>query len=109
MLEIIKAAGYRVFMRPGADTYCYYTDGTLIGYAQWGRNDVRVTSVHVPNRNCGTGFAISDTINAATLRAAMTCTAPHWATGSDRASVKKYRDFDAFLKSSKFNSELLEV
>ncbi len=96
----IKAAGYRVFVSKAAEpTYCYYTDGTNIGYAQWNRMGDSVSSVQVPNRTSGTGFIVADVINADTLKEALVGVAPSWATREDRGSVKKFSDFAAFQKT----------
>jgi hypothetical protein len=111
-IQLIKDAGFRVFVRPHCQapiTYCFYTDGTKIGYAQWSGCRAQVSTVHVPCRKCGTGFVYADEITVETVKGALNCHAPHWASDWDRAAVKKYRDFDAYLKASKFNSGLVEV
>lgn len=108
-VQLIKAQGYRVFMRPGCDTYCLYTDDVRIGYAQWNRYRLGVSSVHKPSRQVGTGFHVADTITPETIREALHCFAPSWAYQCDRQQVKKYSDFNEYLRESKFNSELTEV
>lgn len=110
MIEFIKAQGYRVFVRDiHKPTYCFFTDGTRIGYAQWDTFRQAVSSVHKPNTACGTGFHISDEITASSLERTLECVYPHWASASDRRSVHKYADMDAYLKASRWNSELIEV
>lgn len=108
-INTIKAQGYRVFVRDDNPTYCFFTDGTRIGYAQWGGYRQSVSSVHMPNKTTGTGFGVADEITPTTLAAALNRPYPHWASAADRASVKKYADMDAYLKASKWNSELIEV
>ena len=110
MLDIIKAAGYRVFIRPQGSReveYCFYTDGKRIGYAQWSDRPA-VSSVHKANRQTGTGWAIDDEITPASLKAALSGPPP-WASLRDRAASVSYTGIDQFLKSSAFNSELVEA
>src|SRR5690606_37251594 len=101
-VAIIKSAGYRVYMlEPQIDEFCFYTDGTRIGYAQW--SDIRgpyVGSVHVPNRQTGTGFNVADEITPESLEAAISCHAPDWATTRDRGSVRKYPNWKAYQSAN---------
>ena len=109
-IQLMHEMGLRVFVRDTENPmYCFFTDGKNIGYAQWGGISESVSSVHKPNKSTGTGFSVADEITQMTLLAAMQTIAPHWASASDRASVRKYRDIDAYLKASKWNSELTEV
>lgn len=108
-IDLIKSAGYRVFVRSDDPTYCYYTDGIKIGYAQWSNHRYCVTSVHKANHCTGTGFAVANEITQESIKAAINCFAPGWAYQRDIESVKKYTDFNAFIKSSAFNAELIEV
>lgn len=112
IIDLIKAQGYRVFAsknkaaNPESVTHCYYTDGTHIAYAQWSRGSTGgVYTQHRPNTNCGTGFHLSPNITPETIRDALQCKAPNWATQHARDAVVKYRDWDHFLNSSKFNQE----
>ena len=113
MIELIKACGYRVFIRPNkyghAPEYCFYTDGTRIAYAQWSRGESHISTAHMPNTQTGTGYIFANQIKAETLAYALGCHSPSWASGSDRASVKKWKDWNTFHQSSAFNSELTEV
>lgn len=110
-VSFIKAAGYRVFMRrPSTDEYCYYTDGARIGYAEWtGYRGPCVSSVHVPNRTTGTGFSVADEITAESLRDAISCHAPDWATARERNSVRKYPSWTAFHGQDAWHAQLVEV
>ena len=109
-IQTMHDMGLRVFVRDTENPmYCFFTDGKNIGYAQWGGIRESVSSVHKPNKSTGTGFNVADEITQETLLTAMQTIAPHWAFASDRASVRKYRDIDDYLKSSKWNSELTEV
>lgn len=111
---IIKA-GFSVYMRNPDDTWLYFTDGTRIGYLQASRmgSAYSLSTVHVPSSQHGTGFAAGELqsdneLTAETLSRAF-MHAPHWA--HDTGSVRKWRDFEAFKKSSRFNADynLVEV
>lgn len=110
-IGLIKQAGWRVFVRPGnpyRTQYCYYTDGDVIGYAQWSSGRPQVGSVHMPNRQVGKGFQMRDEITPETLKEAAQCTCPAWAR-ADRDYVTKYKDWDAFHNKDAFSKELVEV
>lgn len=62
MLDFIKSLGYDVYIREPKQEYCFYTDGTHIGYAQWGGMEPRVCSVHKPSLLCGTGYSLFSVI-----------------------------------------------
>jgi len=112
IVGIIKALGYRVFIHPSSwdgVTYCNYTDGTRIAYAQWGRIRTCVSTVHKPSKSVGTGFQFAETITPDTLREALECHAPGWAKGGDRANVRKWRDWDEFHNQSDFHRKAYEV
>lgn len=110
MIGLIKSCGYRVFMRDPKAEYCFYTDGERIGYAQWSRHSsAYVSSVHMPNKKTGTGYQIDHAITPETLEKAIKCHTPLWAGQSDAAATKKYKSWEEFHKSSRFNSELFEV
>jgi hypothetical protein len=109
-IDIIKTAGYRVFVRNVTDpTYCFYTDGERIAYAQWARFKSGVSSVHKPCQSAGTGFAVADTISNEALKCALHCFVPAWAYGVKYTEVKKYANMTAFLNASDWNSKLVEV
>lgn len=116
VLEMIREAGYTAYMRKPEDTWCYYTDGTRIASAQWGRAtmidhgvSVRLYTVHKPNKTTGTGFSLDgDEITPADLAIGFEY-APAWATPSQRRSVVKYRDWAEFAGASEWNSEYKPV
>lgn len=111
-IDYIKSHGWRVFVRPSKHPtdmmYCFYTDGTHIGYAQWTDYRTCISSVHYPNRQSGTGFQIADEITKETLHVAAHTACPNWAR-NDQSSVKKYKDWDAYHNASDFNKGLVEV
>ena len=110
--ELAAAMGLRVFMRPAANgaqaTWAYLTDGTRIAYVEWGRFHERVGSAHVPNRQTGIGFVVAESITESAVLEAMRG-APDWASATDRAVSRPWRDWDAFCASSAFNSEYKEI
>lgn len=110
-VSLIKNAGYKVYMRnPQTDEYCFYTDGTRIGYAGWGTiRGPYVSSVHVPNKQVGAGFSVADEITPESLEAALACHAPIWANTRDRDSVRKYPNWEAFQARNDWYDELVEV
>ena len=104
--SLIKSLGFRVFVRTSDNpTYCFFTDGDRIGYAQWSDFRQSVSSVHKPSTVNGTGFQVAEEITKASLDAALSTIVPIWARGD----VKKYKNMDAYLNASKWNSELIEV
>lgn len=109
VVTMIKAAGFRVFMRSPSDTWCYYTDGTRIAYAQSGRFRESLTTTHIPNRTTGTGFHYADEITPENIRGAIACHAPSWAWGRDAEASRKWRDWDTFRNSDAFNRAYREV
>lgn len=104
-LDAIAAAGFAVYMpTAGMQTYAFYTDGTRIAYLQRGYfGGFDLSSVHVPNRNSGTGFRIAEGLGLSDLTRDKLeqafVTAPAGASTTDRASVVKWRDMEAFLAS----------
>ncbi len=97
---LIQSLGFDVYLPTARNaTWCYYTDGKRIGYAQWGHFDCSTSSVHMPNRQTGTGFKIGEDVTPATLRDAIACHAPNWASSADRAATRKYDDFAHFERA----------
>lgn len=101
-LDAIQAAGFDVYQaaEPRWQSYAYFTDGIRIGYIQTGDfGGLRLSTVHIPNRTTGTGFALDDctSLERAELEKAFIF-APSWAYNTDRESVRKWADIAAFLK-----------
>jgi hypothetical protein len=113
-IDAIHEAGFRVFMRTPYDSWLYFVDDAdRIGYAQETRSGfVSISTVHIPNSETGTGFVLDDipSLSANNLAKAFVI-APRWATGRQRASVKKWTSWKAFKASSPFNADykMLEV
>lgn len=108
-VEMMKAQGWHVYVRSFNAAYCFCTDGVKICYAQWSDGQPRVSTVHRPNKQSGTGFHIADEITPRTIRDAMNTVAPQWASTGDRQSVVKYKNWDEYHHANKFNTELFEV
>ena len=116
-LKAIREAGYTAYMRDQEnDSWCYFTDGTRIGCAEFGRSaaashgvSVHLCTVHKPNKETGTGFSLDgDALTPADFALAFEY-APAWATGKQRASVVKYRDWAEFKARDSFNAEYKPV
>ena len=111
-VAMLKAEGYQVWMREkaiGPTQYCFVTDGTRIAYVQWSDHQPRVSTVHYPNKTTGTGFGFADEITPQTIRGAMDCVTPGWASGRDAATVRKYKDWNEYRNANNFNMQLVEV
>ena len=112
-IEMMKAQGWKVYKRTPEGIfkceYCYCTDGTNIAYVQWSDGRPQVSTVHLPNKQTGTGFQFADSITPASVRKAMDCVAPSWASNKDRARVHKWKNWEEFHKANSFNAKLAEV
>ena len=93
--------GFRVF-RGALGTYLFFATGDNIGYVQYhSAEGYRWSTIHKPNRNCGTGFRMDgsgDSILSMAYETART-TVPMWDFGrTARESIKKFKSVDEFLK-----------
>lgn len=105
----LLARGYRVFCSPELywQTYCFYSDGTRIAYAQQDRlQGLSFATVHKPNPTSGTGFKV-DCVNDMVSAEEALRGCPGWAA-SMRTSSEPYRDLAAFLASRR-GQNLIEV
>ncbi len=95
-LETLKEQGFTVYIpvNPSMFNYAFVVDkNENIGYVQYNRmGGLQFSTVHKPNKQTGTGFAV-DSIKQVFTHA------PPWATTSDRESVVKYKSLSEFLKS----------
>ena len=113
----LNAYGLDVYVKPPVRhslpaTYGYYTDGKRIAYFQIGHwGGVEISTVHIPNRQTGTGFRMVDATDRPTESQVGSGFAhsPHWAGLSDRESVQKFRDFEDFKNRSLFGGDLTLV
>lgn len=104
-LDAIAAVGFSVYQSPDSHwrTYAFFTDGRNIGYLENNRLEgLRLSTVHVPNRDSGTGFGMGPlaTITREALSVAFAW-APDWAGQRDRDSVRKFPSVAAFMAGKK--------
>lgn len=108
VISTIAALGFDVYQStsPAWRSYLFFTDGTRVAYMQTEFGALTLSTVHLPCRECGTGFRLDNP--AALTREELErgfIIAPNWASATDRAAVRKYADAAAFLKS-RGNSDL---
>lgn len=96
----LVADGLKVYVNRAETSYCYFTDGVNIGYAQFDWQGASISTVHEQNRYTGTGFVVMKGGRATPDDARRAFAfAPSWASETDRRQVKKYRDFESFAKT----------
>jgi hypothetical protein len=95
-IALIRSFGFDVYAPASVTTWCYFTDGRHVAYAQWGVVRTCVSSVHKANRYTGTGFQIADKITRQACADALQCVAPGWVSSGERASVRKYDSWEDF-------------
>ena len=104
-IKTIIEQGFKVYMRKRTDSWLYFVEGDKIGYLENNRlQGFTLTTVHIPNKDSGTGYAIGPTggmLDADTLRRAFVIR-PHWATGP---TPTKWKNIEALIKSSMFAGE----
>ena len=93
LIDSIKSQGFQVYAPAKLTSYCYFTDGVRVGYAQFDRLEgVKYSTVHKPNSYTGDGFKAENTLEALSH-------APDWASASELAISCKYKDFADFQKN----------
>lgn len=123
-IEKIKSLGFQVYMKDLNDSWLYYgkEDGLGgLGYlqsSQWSRGAdfFRISTVHKPSKQVGTGFSIMDdgdekhveNMTEEDLKSGLVF-APSWVSYRDLSSVKKYASFEEFRNGSYFNKDYKEV
>lgn len=108
-IQAIAALGFDVYRSPEKkwQSYLFFTDGTRIGYMEAGYfNGLRLSTVHVPNRQCGAGFSLTDDgdsvpVTRESLESAFV-EAPRWASAADRAAVRKWADWETFNERGRY-------
>jgi hypothetical protein len=108
IIAAVQGHGFDVYMRKPSDTWLLFTDGKNLGYLQEDRLEgIALSTVHIPNQTTGTGFRIDTDAGELTREKLLECfcTAPSWASGRARASVKKWPSVAAFIASNGFNRE----
>jgi hypothetical protein len=104
--EIVKGFGFRVFIRPTAKTYLWYTDGDRFGYIQDERGYYHVTTEWIGSRAHGTGGMHGDfpVLTEEILKDGLI--GPHWAR-NNRGDA--YKNLDQFLKAHSWDGGIIEV
>lgn len=91
--------GYRIFVYKTHNVQdCKYSKDNKLAYLQCGRfGGIQISTVHIPNKNIGTGFgeihgSSFDGLYNPTLEQLNDgfIIAPNWVSSTDRAQVKKY-------------------
>ena len=97
LVDILLKDGVRVFVQEwshntGPKTYCYFTKDNNIGYAQVEYfGGISFSTVHIPNKNSGTGFK-TDVTDPHKYEAAFH--SPVWALSRDLSpAFKSWEDF----------------
>ena len=106
LANMLLNAGFDIIQYKPESEYFHYHKGGNIGYFQYQRiGGYTISTVNVPNRNCGTGFRIleigKDTENfEPTLKDFEKGFdfAPHWARRSDTEGLVKFKSLEDFLK-----------
>jgi len=94
-----QLAGYTVYMSNQNNSWFHYTDGKNIGYAQFNAYDgAKLTTVHKPSRQVGTGFCV-DGCDELAFKTAAIISAPSWVSPRDMRHVRKWESFEAFRKA----------
>ena len=119
--EKVRSFGYRVYPnKPGScGNYAIVTDGINVGRmgeAQYNQKAVVFSTVHVPQRSCGSGFScegkpIDDgvTLDALQKKHVMESFSayPAWVTAfhTNGNTIEKYKDFEDWKKRSIYSDQ----
>lgn len=101
--KLAKKAGYTVYTADDKEklSWFYIVSKQGIGYIQAGDfGRVFYSTVHKPNRQCGTGFRINEEEQEASLEMINSTFAfcPSWVREKrDIEAVKKYKDWEEYL------------
>jgi hypothetical protein len=106
LIAKLNGLGIKTYQRTPKDTWLICElDGNL-GYIQLNRGYYKVSTIHKPKRDIGTGFSLDE--NTAlpfkndVLR--MFCLAPSWASSRDLQSVEKFNSIDQYKSYSARNA-----
>ena len=94
----LKEEGFDVYLPKERKTYCNFVKNNGIGYVECGDFGFYFSTVHKPNRQCGTGYSIERDIITPTIEIAKSCcliSRPHWGN-HDHAPIK-YKSWDDYL------------
>jgi hypothetical protein len=107
VLKALQVAGLDAYMRTPNDSWVIFTDGFNLGYAQEdSRGYVRISTMHKPHMNIGSGFKLADIpdLSESNLKKAFQF-APVWAKERDVAFVRKWNSIDEYINSNPFNKD----
>ena len=91
-IKVLKENGFKVYAPKKMSTYCHFVKNGNIGYVERGDFGFNFSSVHKPNKGCGTGYSIHRDVYEPTIKKAEDCFCV-------QLNVKKYKDWEDYLKS----------
>lgn len=110
-VEKLKSFGFNVYLNKPSSHYNYavFTDGKNVGYieeAYFNKRGVKISTVHKPNHDYGTGFACRGKDNPITLSELTPETArqafaivPPYFTRWIQGPIRKYKDFEDWKRN----------
>lgn len=97
---------FRILVPDNPDTWMHFEKDGKLGYCQlsYFKCGISFSTVHKPNKNCGTGFGLDDSytgVPSPTIEDAERAfiLAPNWAKKSDIQHVVKYKGFEEYLEA----------
>ncbi len=108
VIQRIAASGFDVYRRKSEDDFVYFTDGARIGYLENTRlSGLRLTSVHIPNLQTGTGFMIAEFIAPNQIDRDLLSQAfvliPDHSADANASRRAKWRSWDEFHNANPWN------
>ena len=96
-IKKLKKQGFQVFIPKDPATFCYFVRVNKIGYVELTDYGFNFSTVHKPNRSCGTGYSIHREDWEPTVQKAIDCLIykPSWAGNND--IVNKYKNWEDYL------------
>lgn len=97
-------AGFEIIAYEKTETWFLFAKDNKIGYVQDNRFDgFSMSTVHKPNRECGTGFRFTEGWGILTVENALNCAncfAAHWASKKDREAIVKYSNAQDYINNA---------
>lgn len=92
--DLLTRSGLAVYYPENPTAYFWFSDGINIGYVQIERQGFSFSTVHLPNKQSGTGFLSSKWVSVPTKWEALEAFhKPSWAS---QMPCVKYRDWSQF-------------
>lgn len=103
-IEKLKDEGFKVYAPIELTTFCKFTKDNKIGYVEVGDFGWNFSTVHKPDKTCGTGYSIHRDKPSATVQDALDCFVfkPDWASKND--IVVKYENYEEHMQDWNFSS-----